>query len=525
MNFAASSGSIIRFAATTALALALLVLAGTAPAEAGTVAPKCTIKGTKGPDRLVGTPKRDVICGFGGKDVLVGNDGRDVLLGGAGADRMLGGRGPDRLDGGPGDDRLLGQPQNDRLDGGPGDDFLDGGSGINIVHGGPGLNRCLPGAADTLAGTCDNTPPVLADLRISRNSVDATTEDSRIDIMIRVTDDISGARDNISPEIAHPATGQRFHPSLKLASGDASNGVYRGSFKLGAFAAQGRWTIGTYLADKAGNSTWVSPEQIGGMGLPNGFNQTGRGDNEKPKIHSLSIDRNSINTSSSDQSIHVRMRITDDYSGISMDHFDAVGFIVIHPGTNSQIQADTYLVSGTDTDGIYEGDVVIPRYSPQGKWELRVGALDRAGNMMLHNASELAGMGFPSSISQTGTGDSEEPQLIELSTSPTHVDTTDGPQTVTYTVRATDNLSGIWGHVSAYLKSNGVGTPHSEALVRISGTALNGVYQGSVELPQGSVNGNWTAAISISDQAGNSVYFEEPDLTALGFSSAFTNGP
>ena len=41
----------------------------------------CTIVGTNGPDRLVGTWRRDVICGLGGADMLVGLGREDVLVG------------------------------------------------------------------------------------------------------------------------------------------------------------------------------------------------------------------------------------------------------------------------------------------------------------------------------------------------------------------------------------------------------------------------------------------------------------
>jgi Ca2+-binding RTX toxin-like protein len=66
---------------------------------------ECTIRGTRGNDRLVGTARRDVICGLAGRDTLIGRGGNDVLMGGAGADLLRGGRGRDLLKGGPGVDR------------------------------------------------------------------------------------------------------------------------------------------------------------------------------------------------------------------------------------------------------------------------------------------------------------------------------------------------------------------------------------------------------------------------------------
>lgn len=96
------------------------------PADAPS-APRCTIKGTRGSDRLRGTGRRDVICGAAGNDTISGAGGNDVLLGGAGRDTLTGGPGKDRLDGGTGRDLLVSKDRShDVLDGGPGKDRVRG---------------------------------------------------------------------------------------------------------------------------------------------------------------------------------------------------------------------------------------------------------------------------------------------------------------------------------------------------------------------------------------------------------------
>jgi hypothetical protein len=85
------------------------------------IAPRCSITGTDGADRLRGTAGADRMCGFGGNDTMFGLAGDDVLVGGRGADRVTGGPGDDVLRGGPGDDVLRGGDGRDRCTGRPPD--------------------------------------------------------------------------------------------------------------------------------------------------------------------------------------------------------------------------------------------------------------------------------------------------------------------------------------------------------------------------------------------------------------------
>jgi hypothetical protein len=87
--------------------------------------PRNDVRGTAGPDTLIGRSGRDIICGLGGNDLLIGRGGRDLLIGGAGADALFGSRG------------------NDRLFGGRGRDHLDGGRGTDFCRGGPGRDTMV----------------------------------------------------------------------------------------------------------------------------------------------------------------------------------------------------------------------------------------------------------------------------------------------------------------------------------------------------------------------------------------------
>jgi hypothetical protein len=114
----------------------------------------CTITGTAGDDRLVGTAATDVICGLGGNDRIEGMGGADVLYGDEGVDRVVGGTGDDTLYGDDGDDRLDGGDGADVLSGGSGTDKLVGGLGADHAEGGLGTDSCVTDGADDASGGC-----------------------------------------------------------------------------------------------------------------------------------------------------------------------------------------------------------------------------------------------------------------------------------------------------------------------------------------------------------------------------------
>src|SRR5262245_16079080 len=141
---AVTAGNVVRAGLVAALVLAAMVAApGGAEGSPEVVAGPCagariTIRGTNGPNRLVGTPRRDVIAGLGGNDTILGQGGNDTICGGGGNDTVRGGDGADRVEGGNGNDKAYGDAGNDQVLGGAGLDTVRGGDGTDTVNGGTG---------------------------------------------------------------------------------------------------------------------------------------------------------------------------------------------------------------------------------------------------------------------------------------------------------------------------------------------------------------------------------------------------
>ena len=101
--------------------------------------------------------------------------------------------------------------------------------------------------------------------------------------------------------------------------------------------------------------------------------------------------------------------------------------------------------------------------------------------------SNLASAATPSS---NVISDTAPPQLMTFSFSPSTINVTSGAQPVTVTARVTDNLSGTSFVQVGFQNPSGL-QGVAAALPRISGTPLDGIYQGTVSIPQFGQAGIW----------------------------------
>lgn len=210
-TYKASDGSLESSAATVSLTVRKSGQTRPAtPSAPSAVTPRgacaLTSRGTRRPDRLLGTPFGDRLLGLRGNDGLLGLGGDDCLDGGPGADR---------LDGGQGADRLYGRSGADRLHGGSGDDNISGASGVDRISAGSGADRINPGSGDdrVTAGAGDDRISARGGARdkidcgaggVTSRSSTATTE--------RAAASASGAASLTRPAPATAATGD---PQLK----------------------------------------------------------------------------------------------------------------------------------------------------------------------------------------------------------------------------------------------------------------------------------------------------------------------
>jgi hypothetical protein len=147
--------------------------------------------------------------------------------------------------------------------------------------------------------------------------------------------------------------------------------------------------------------------------------------------------------------------------------------------------------------------------------------VDNVGNgqrAYLHE-DDLIAAGFPTEIDVQGGPDLAPPELVEFSFTPTSINVAGGDQTVTVTMRITDELSGVW-FAYAWIRSPSGQQVRDVGFERISGDAQDGVYQGEVVMPRFSEAGTWRFyQMELVDNVGNGqrAYLHEDDLIAAGF--------
>ncbi len=247
-------------------------------------------------------------------------------------------------------------------------------------------------------------------------------------------------------------------------------------------------------------------------------------DTTPPTLTALSFSAPSINVSSAPQSLTVNATITDDLSGVNY------GYAYFTSPSGQQVFgyfAGYDRITGTDLNGTYQSTASFPQFLEAGTWTVSVYLTDNVGNQITLSSSTLAGLGFPSTFTVIdATPDTTPPTLLGASLSPSMIDTSAGPQTVTLSLQVSDSQSGVnfstLNRFAVTLSPMGAGGTGpfqylgSEDFKLVSGTPQNGVWQVTKTMAQYS-GGNWVITqLALYDAVGNNVRLTPAQLAAMG---------
>jgi serine protease len=349
--------------------------------------------------------------------------------------------------------------------------------------------------ATALTGCSDESPPAVAEvISLSPTAIDTSESGQAVDLAVRLTDDFSGVG-SATAYLSLPSTGINYNSGrLQLVSGTGRDGVYEGTIQVPQHAPPGTYQLHVSIQDKVERTSDTYPgptvEVAGSDAL-------------SPQVADvLSLSPTTIDTSTSGGSVDVKIRLTDDVSGVGY----AVAYLSLASAGINYNSPRLTLTSGTILDGVYQGTIEVPQYAPPGTYRLRVSIQDRV---------ERTTTSYPGPTVEMTGGDTAPPAVAEvLSLSPATVDTSTSGQSVDVSVRLTDDLSGI-ATATAYLSLPSAGINYnSPRLALASGTDLDGTYEGTIALPRFAPAGTYLLRISIQDRVEH-ITTTDPGPTVL----------
>ncbi len=380
----------------------------------------------------------------------------------------------------------------------------------------------LPARAAT-----DTVAPQLVSFSITPSTVNVSSAAQTVTATMRLTDNLSGVSYGqayfYSPS-NNQNVGVGFGTGNRI-SGTDLDGTYQSTMSVQRYAEAGDWKLNyIYVADVVGNTRYYYAPGSGQANIfPAGTAttltvQNPTPDTTAPEVSNFAFTPNSVDVGLTSRTVTATMRMTDGGSGVS---YGQVTFYSPSNGQNVSVGFGSgNRISGTAADGIYQATMTLPRYAEAGDWKLNyIYTADVVNNYRYSYAPgsgqpNIFPVGTPTTLTvQDATPDSVAPQMLAFDFNPKTASIAGSDQTLTATMRLTDNLSGVsYGQAVFYSPSNGqnvsVGFGSGN---RISGTALDGTYQSTMTVRRYAEAGDWKLNyIYVGDAVGNYRYYYAP---------------
>src|SRR5687768_29502 len=342
----------------------------------------------------------------------------------------------------------------------------------------------------------DTAAPALAEFDFNPKTIDVGAGPQTVTITLRITDDLSGFEFGnfllLSPSGQQVSSGG--YNAQHRVSGNSLDGVYQASAVIPQFSEAGTWrVIQVFLRDQVGNTVVLGEADLINRGFPTELVVNGGPDLAPPDLVEFSFNPTSIDVSAGAQNLTLTLRISDTLSG-----FEFGNFLFLSP-SGQQVLSGGYnfsnRVSGDSLDGIYQVSASVPQFSEAGTWRvIQIFLRDPVGNSIVLGEADLLSRGFATQLQViSNPQDITVPSLTQFSFAPATIDTSAASQSVTVTLRIADDISGFEFGNFLFLSPSGqqVNSGGYNHAHRISGNALDGIYQVTTTFPQFSEVGSW----------------------------------
>ena len=369
----------------------------------------------------------------------------------------------------------------------------------------------------------DVTAPELVEFDLEPNSIDVTHGPATVTFTIKITDDLSGF-DNGYFTIQSPSGGQTQHVFFYSSDViDEVNDIYQISKEFQQFAEAGQWRIPYMrLRDKTTNQRYYYEQELIDLGFPTKIDVNSVQDTNAPELASLEVEPNGINVNTAQNTITFTMKITDDLSG-----FDYGRLYLTSPSGGQQHWFPIDPVHIIDeVNDIYQLHRQLPQYCESGTWNVsRISLTDNASNRREYYNVDMIGLGFSTGVEVTSEPeDVNAPVFADFNCVPSVINTTEGPDTATFTLRIMDDLSGVKNYYSGscIVKSPSGKQTHWLYFPTFNGTQTDVNAEIIKEFPQYSEFGEWyVTQVQIDDNVLNRRFYNKHDIDNLGFDTTF----
>ena len=196
-------------------------------------------------------------------------------------------------------------------------------------------------------------------------------------------------------------------------------------------------------------------------------------DDVPPELVRLRIGPDRVNTTRHSRLVTFRARVTDAYSGVASVSVTRVN----GPSIETALRPSA-------TPHVYVGQLRIPSWVGDQPWRFAVLARDAAGNSVLGGRHAMSAPSESRLQVTSGPVDTERPRIRAVRATPDPIDVRDGMQRLHLRVRATDDRSGVGKVVVRLPMPLGPIVSRSARLTRTSGTARDGVWTGTILVPE-----------------------------------------
>ena len=228
----------------------------------------------------------------------------------------------------------------------------------------------------------DSDPPILTSLRLSPDTIDTSTAQTKVQVEFRATDNLSGVSSmEVVFESPSRVSKQRGFAEFPLPN-DISDSIKVSFPKL---SEPGQWTLNSALVmDAAGNTLILDADRLAGMGVRTALHLRSALDTVTPNLTGIDFAPKDIDTRRGPSEVQVILKATDNLSGVK-----SLEVSFVSPSGSVRNCGSAELPALLDGSAMVR--LFFPRFSEPGSWRLETAVLtDAAGNTLVLNADGLA---------------------------------------------------------------------------------------------------------------------------------------